>query len=53
MNDEQVGTECVPENVAVAAALTKLDGLDAAPLDQHPAIFEDVRSELRSALDAD
>ena len=53
MNDEQAGTESVPVNVDVAAALTTLDGLDVAPLEQHPAIFEDVRSALRSALDAD
>ena len=46
-------TESAPENVAVAAALGKLDGLDEAPLEEHAAIFEDVRSDLRSALDAD
>ena len=53
MNEEHVVTESAPENVAVAAALGKLEGLDEAPLEAHAAIFEDVRSALRSALDAD
>lgn len=43
----------VAENAAVAAAVSKLEELTSAPLDQHAAIFEDVRSELRRALDAD
>jgi hypothetical protein len=53
VNDEHVVTESVPENVAVATALGKLDALEEAPLEEHAAIFEDVRSDLRSALDAD
>lgn len=53
VNDEHVVTESEPENVAVAAALDKLNGLDDAPLEEHAALFEDVRSDLRSALDAD
>lgn len=53
VNDELAEKDPVPENVAVASALNKLDGLAAAPLTQHAAIFEDVRSDLRSALDAD
>lgn len=53
VNEEHVVTESAPENVAVAAALGQLEGLDEAPLEAHAAIFEDVRSALRSALDAD
>lgn len=53
MNDEHSAEETAPENAAVAAAVGKLDALAAAPLEQHPAIFEDVRSDLRAALDAD
>ncbi|WP_164512430.1 hypothetical protein [Nocardioides baekrokdamisoli] len=53
MNDDVVDPESAPDSAAVAAALSKLDGLDAAPLEQHAAIFEDVRTDLRSALDAD
>jgi hypothetical protein len=53
VNDEHVVIESAPDNAAVAAALGKLDGLDTVPLDEHAVIFEDVRSDLRSALDAD
>ena len=53
MNDDLADKAHVPENAAVAAAMSKLDGLAAVSLDQHAEIFEDVRSDLRSALDAD
>lgn len=53
MNDEQVETGSAPQNDAVAAALGILDGLDEVPLHEHAAVFETVRTELRTALDAD
>ena len=53
VDDEQSAAETAPDNAAVAAAMGKLESLEEAPLGQHAAIFEDVRSDLRAALDAD
>lgn len=53
MEEQETAAAAAPENPAVVAALGKLDALDSAPLEQHAAIFEDVRSDLRAALDAD
>jgi hypothetical protein len=53
VDQEQMDADRAPANPAVEAALTKLDALDQAPLEQHAEIFETVRSDLRSALDAD
>lgn len=53
MYDDETAPGASAENPAVAAALSKLTALDEAPLEAHTAIFEDVRSDLRSALDAD
>lgn len=53
MEEYETTTAVTPENPAVKAALGKLDALETAPLEQHASIFEDVRSDLRAALDAD
>jgi hypothetical protein len=51
--EEQSTPEATVENLAVAAAMSKLDALEEAPLEEHATIFEGVRADLRAALDAD
>lgn len=43
-------TQASYEPGAVAAAQQRLDDLETAPLDEHPAIFDDVQRQLHEAL---
>lgn len=38
------------DNDQINEAICKLDRLDELPIDQHPAIFDDIHSGLRDAL---
>lgn len=53
LNDLTPETVGLAGNPVVAAAMAKLESLDEVPIQAHAAVFEDVRSDLRSALDAD